>query len=82
MYLQNVRKYILIPIYFINFISKFQNDRTIVKDLDVKNLSIKTEIDKKPIYGFITGPLDYGETYKVSIFATTTTQEKGIYQID
>ena len=53
-----------------------------MKDLDVKNLSIKTEIDKKPIYGFITGPLDYGETYKVSIFATTTTQEKGIYMID
>ena len=45
----------------------------------MKNLSIKTEIDKKPIYGFITGPLDYGETYKVSIFATTTTQEKGAY---
>ena len=47
----------------------------------MKNLSIKTEIDKKPIYGFITGPLDYGETYKVSIFATTTTHEKGIYYL-
>ena len=48
-----------------------------MKDLDVKNLSHKTDANKKPIYDFITGPLDYGQTYKVSIFATTITKEKG-----
>lgn len=48
-----------------------------MKDLDVKNLSHKTDANKKPIYDFITGPLDYGQTYKFSIFATTITKEKG-----
>ena len=54
-----------------------QSTSKIVKDLDVKNLSHKTDANKKPIYDFITGPLDYGQTYKVSIFATTITKEKG-----
>ena len=61
---------------FLNYF--FQNDFKIVKDFDVKNLTHKTNGNKRQIYEFITGPLDYGQTYKVAIFATTTTKEKGV----
>ena len=63
----------------INSTSKNDKNVSLVKDLDVKllNEKVKSKSNGRPIFSYVTGPLDYATNYQVYIYATSISGVRG-----